>query len=402
MMSGSVTTVTGDIEEIGTMARFIRRVRIPLMVFVLIFAAVRRDNGQALIPPSASLDVQIPSPPTPVKTDGRWQLAYELHITNFRAVDVVLTQVDVFGDDVDGTPLARYADQELATRVARIGARADRSDARMIAAGTRAVVFVWLGLDTAAPLPRGLRHRISYDVTGQAERQIATVGAGVVDVRREPPIVLASPVRGGPWAALYDPSMTGGHRRALFAIDGKARIPARFAIDWVRLGDDGRAFRGNTSNLANFYGYGAEILAVADGVVESAVDQFSEPTVPITLDNEAGNYVAIQIGDRFAFYEHLRPGSIRVKVGDHVHSGDVIAQLGASGSVSSGPHLHFHISDGKSPLGAEGYPFVFSQFDVLGTFQSLEAFAEGRPWEVRGAIGRHRMEMPIQQAVVRF
>jgi murein DD-endopeptidase MepM/ murein hydrolase activator NlpD len=41
---------------------------------------------------------------------------------------------------------------------------------------------------------------------------------------------------------------------------------------------------------------------------------------------------------RFAFYAHLKPGSLRVKRGDRVREGEVLALLGNSGS-STGPHF---------------------------------------------------------------
>lgn len=105
-----------------------------------------------------------------------------------------------------------------------------------------------------------------------------------------------------------------------------------------------------------------------------------------------------------SFYEHLKPGSIRVKSGDRVRSGQVLALLGGSGSISSWPHLHFHVSDANSPLGAEGVPYVFRSFERLGAYESLETFARGRPWVVRssGQESTRRMEMPLQQTVLRF
>jgi hypothetical protein len=224
-------------------------------------------------------------------------------------------------------------------------------------------------------------------------------------VRRDPSVVLDAPLRGGPWVAAYDPAMTGGHRRALFAVAGKVRIPARFAIDWIRLGDDGQSVRGDRSILSNHYGYGAEVLAVADGVVTAVVANLPEPTIPVTPDNAAGNYVTTDLGGgRFASYEHVQPHSIAVKVGDHVRSGQVLARLGASGSVSSGPHLHFHVSDANSPLGAEGLPYVFKSFDVLGAFESIEALVSGKPWTQLPIerVRKLQLELPQHQTVLRF
>jgi murein DD-endopeptidase len=366
---------------------------------------VHQSGAQVVVPSAASLDVQVPAVPIPVKIAGQRHLAYEVHITNYRTVDVTLTKIDLIGGDRDGSLLASYEGDELVKGLARVGTRPDSSDKRTIGAGRRIVLFVWLDLANTTSVPDVIRHRISYRLTDMtAATDSATIEAGVTNVCHESPVVLAAPLRGSPWVALYDPSNMAGHRRALFAIDGRARIPARFAIDWVKLGDDGHAFHGDGSIPANHYAYGADVLAVADGVVAGAVGHFAEPTVPITLGNEAGNYIAIDIGGgRFAFYEHLQPGSVRVRVGDRVHSTQVLARVGASGSVFSGPHLHFHVSDANSPLGAEGLPFVFKSFDVLGRFESLTAFARGDSWMAsRGPRGSRQLEMPPEQAVVRF
>jgi murein DD-endopeptidase MepM/ murein hydrolase activator NlpD len=46
-----------------------------------------------------------------------------------------------------------------------------------------------------------------------------------------------------------------------------------------------------------------------------------------------------------ASYMHLQKGTIKVKVGDKVAMGDVLAKSGNTGE-STGPHLHFEIQRG--------------------------------------------------------
>jgi len=359
-----------------------------LVVALSAVVGLHPSAAQILTPPSASLDVQVPIAPMPVRIGGKPHLAYELHITNFRSTDLVLTGVDVLGARPDSAALASYHDDDLHSRLARAGARRDAPDTHVVPSGMRAVMFIWLALDEGAPIPDVLRHRVSFEVSTATGREAGAIDGGETAVRRETPIALDPPLRGGPWVAVYDPASVGGHRRAIFAVNGRARIPARFAIDFVKLSDD-------------THGYGADVLAIADATVVDAVDRFPEPTVAITLDNAAGNHVTLDLGaGRFAFYEHLRPGSIRVRVGQRVRSGEVLASLGASGSVSSGPHLHFHVGDTNSPLGSEGLPYAFKQFDVLGAFRSLEAFAKGEAWVPSAAT--RRLELPPQQSVVRF
>jgi hypothetical protein len=217
--------------------------------------------------------------------------------------------------------------------------------------------------------------------------------------------VLDPPLRGGPWIAAYDPAMNGGHRRALFTIEGKARIPARFAIDWIKVDGAGLLSYGDASSPRNWSGYGQDVLAVADAEVVAVVSDLPEPTTPIGIENAAGNYVTLSLGGgRFAAYEHLQTGSVRVRTGDRVRSGQVIALLGGSGSVSSGPHLHFHVSNANSPLGAEGVPWVFRRFERLGGYASIDGIRNGAPWTplLAGQSQAMTMTLPAPQTVLRF
>ncbi|HEY3569693.1 MAG TPA: M23 family metallopeptidase [Thermoanaerobaculia bacterium] len=55
---------------------------------------------------------------------------------------------------------------------------------------------------------------------------------------------------------------------------------------------------------------------------------------------------------------HLKQGSVRVKAGDTVKRGQVIAQLGQTGNTTE-PHLHFQLTDGPDPLYSRGVPILF-------------------------------------------
>jgi murein DD-endopeptidase MepM/ murein hydrolase activator NlpD len=129
------------------------------------------------------------------------------------------------------------------------------------------------------------------------------------------------------------------------------------------------------------------------------------PPAPVPLERASGNYVALDLGDgRFAFYEHLRQGSIVARAGERVRRGQTIGQLGSSGSTSIGPHLHFHVADANAALAAEGLPFVIRRFEHLGAYSSLDAFRPGASWTPAppGRAGVRRMEHPASVAVVRF
>ena len=152
------------------------------------------------------------------------------------------------------------------------------------------------------------------------------------------------------------------------------------------------------------------MLAVADGVVVLAADDMPDnigesSAAAHRLENESGNFVALDLGrGRFAFYEHLQHGSVTVRPGERVRRGQVLGRLGNSGSSSIGPHLHFHVADAPATLAAEGIPFAFRAFEVLGGFSSIDALVSGERWVAapEGDAGERRAERPAPNAVVRF
>jgi hypothetical protein len=378
--------------------------RLTALAAALLAVAEPSGLAQRQVPPDAALDVRIPAPPVPVRIGGATHLVYELHLTNFAPDDVELTSIDIEGSADGSAPLARYEGTSLASHLGPVGRRTEGADTRLVRGGARVVFFAWLSLDQARESPETLHHLIAVRAINPAKGESGLV-RHAVEVRRDVPVALGPPLRGGPWVGVYDPSLHNGHRRVIFAIGGRARIPSRFAIDWIKLDESGRMWRDDASVFTNWYGYDAEVLAVSDGVVAAVSDGMAEqlPKSAINLGNEAGNFVALDVGgSRYVFYEHLKPGSIGVKRGDKVRARQAIARLGGSGSVSSGPHLHFHVSDAPSPLGAEGIPFVFQAFTQLGGYSSLGALSKG-PWTARdGGPTARSLEMPLPQTVVRF
>ena len=68
---------------------------------------------------------------------------------------------------------------------------------------------------------------------------------------------------------------------------------------------------------------------------------------------------------------HLERGSVRVTLHQHIRRGETLGLLGNSGQ-STAPHLHFQVTDGNSPLSAEGVPYVLMHFDHVGYAADFE------------------------------
>lgn len=100
--------------------------------------------------------------------------------------------------------------------------------------------------------------------------------------------------------------------------------------------------------------------ASATGTPVQAVNKgrvvFAGPSMIKRKDGEPGGggyIVRIRFKKRAkwftASYMHLQKGTIRVRVGDRVTMGQILAKSGNTGE-STGPHLHFEIQRGKKYL----------------------------------------------------
>ena len=141
----------------------------------------------------------------------------------------------------------------------------------------------------------------------------------------------------------------------------------RYAIDYLQLRPDGGAVHGRPNKPESYPYFGTDILAVAEGPVVAALDGLPEQ-IPrkspagLPLEQYGGNHIVQDIGDgNYAFYAHLKTGSLKVKEGDRLTTGQVIAGLGNTGN-SDAPHLHFHVMSTPDPLRSDGLPFVFKSF----------------------------------------
>jgi murein DD-endopeptidase MepM/ murein hydrolase activator NlpD len=187
----------------------------------------------------------------------------------------------------------------------------------------------------------------------------------------------------GTWYVGAAPSLNSPHRWA---------ANEEFGYDFVALGGDGQTHKGDGSHLGDYYAYGRDVLAAADGVVvETGADgteandrlrqpgesepDFEQRTVAeqnklLAQSYKAplGNYVVIRhAGGEFSHYGHLKQGSVRVKAGDPVTRGQTIGQLGQTGNTTE-PHLHFQLTDGPDPMYSRGVPITFRNVeDLLGS-----------------------------------
>ena len=354
------------------------------------------------------VDILASGAPRPVMADGRLRLLYELRVTNFavestgfRSLELKRLQVTA-----DGRLLAAFDGAALAALIMSIGPPEGPAVPREVLAPGRGVLIVLdLVLPPGAPAPRWLGHRLT--VAEPAGGETLTVPGPDVAVVPEPPPVIGPPLKGSGWVAAFGLSHPH-HRRALSTTGGRVWFASRFAIDWVKLGPDGRMFQGDPAQNAGYYGFGAQAVAVADGLVVEARDQAPDnlgnqrSPRPLDLDSTAGNAVLLRLGPgRYVAYDHLKQGSVRVRVGERVRAGQVLAQVGNSGGTVA-PHMHFHLMDGPVHNGAQGIPYELGAFTDLGPAPPVPALLAGEAWRPTSAPIVRRREFPLDGAVVAF
>jgi murein DD-endopeptidase len=376
-----------------------RRLACCLMVCASLMPAARAAD-----PVRQSFDVSVPAALRATPVEGVREMVYELHLTNFANEALTVRGIRVM-DARANRPLLSLDGAALAERFAIAAADRGAAQGTTIDRGQRGIAYIELQL-APGDAPRALVHEVEYAVQG---------GSATFRVQGEPvavdafqPAALGAPLAGGPWAAIHHPLWQRGHRRVTYTVNGRVRIPGRFAVDFVKLDAAGKTTRGDPDRPADAEGYAAPVLAVADAVVVAVRDNVSESASIAgnprnAIGDATGNYIAIRLADgRFAFYEHLKPGSIKVQLGDTVRRGQVIGALGFTGDTT-GPHLHFHVADANSPLGAEGLPFTFARFTLLGRYPDLSALGS-RMWQPRqdGQTGLRTGEWPAPNVVIQF
>ena len=308
-------------------------------------------------------------PLIPVIGDGTAHLAYEYYLTNFGKKPARLVSLRVRG--IGGAKFATTVEGNALKASFTPAAPPSRQPAYdpVLAPGTSGVLFVFLNF-AGRGTPRQLENSLVVEADGDP-KNAQRIPLDKLTIRKTGAALIDEPFTGDRWLAANGPSNASIHRRAVIVLNGKPRVPERYAIDFIKLGDDGKSYLGDESRNSSYHAYGVPILAVADGKIVSLKDglpenvpQAKQMAVTMNLVNIAGNHLVEDIGGgQYVGYAHLIPGTITAKLGEQVHRGQVLGRLGNSGN-STEPHLHIQVCNGPSFLICEGVPMEFKRMSL--------------------------------------
>ncbi|MFI8290222.1 M23 family metallopeptidase [Streptomyces sp. NPDC085614] len=386
-------------------------------------------TGAATPAPGAQftpLTAAVMTRPAPfVATDGKTHLSYELLTTSAlsSSTPVRLDRVSV-RDARTHRVVGSLSGQALAEAANPVGDPLPGADGYTPAppAPTPTVIkgsqqwIIWLDLilDRGQPVPKALEHHLSGAVLPPSGPSAFEETVQTTRTDRTRPLNLGPPVRPGTWYSSESCCGNTHHRRGLAPINGRFDVPQRFAIDWYRVGERGQTWEGDPAQLTSYLSYRQPVVASAGGRVVEVQDGIPDNPPPVTpptppIEDTVGNHVTLEVAPgRYLLYAHLTPGSLKVREGDRVESGQVLGLIGNSGN-STTPHLHFQVTTTAEFFPTDSPPFTFRKFRVVGQ-------VEPRIWDDNVGLqptgvlpitrspyeGPHRARYPLDREVLEF
>ena len=149
----------------------------------------------------------------------------------------------------------------------------------------------------------------------------------------------------------------------------------KYAWDFVVTDEKDKEHSDDGKEISNYYCFNLPVSAPIEGEVVKVVDGIPDNKIgEVNLKKNWGNTIILKHEyGLFCALSHLEAGSIKIKEGDKVKKGEIIAKCGSSGR-SPVPHLHFQYQV-TDKLGDKTLKFPFAHyFEKKNGELNLKAF----------------------------
>lgn len=212
--------------------------------------------------------------------------------------------------------------------------------------------------------------KLNLDREGKIDGLLVTEPPPAEPAVAKSTLAMALPFK-GQWSVFWG----GDHEEVNYHVKAASQ---RRATDVLVVDAAGKSHKGDGKKNEDYYAYGKDILAVADGTVLQAVDGILD-NVPGAMSPlmAIGNSVVIEHVEGtgasatkvYSVYAHLKTGTVKVKNGAKVKKGTLLGLCGNSGNTTE-PHLHFQLQDGPLVDHAWGIEPIFANVSVTRAGQT--------------------------------
>lgn len=163
----------------------------------------------------------------------------------------------------------------------------------------------------------------------------------------------------------------------------------QYAWDFVVTDETRKTFRPPGENVSDFYCYNLPVLSPGAGYVINIIDEVDDnPIGGVDIAHNWGNTIVIKHSEYlYSKISHIKKNSFRVKAGDYVKKGEVLANCGNSGR-SPEPHIHFQLQAAPF-VGAKTLKYPLSYYIIKENFSSAGS----------GQYSFHSFDYPLENQV---
>ncbi|MDQ7816407.1 MAG: M23 family metallopeptidase [Melioribacteraceae bacterium] len=339
---------------------------------VLLFLTLSCSEKSDLVAPveESSITMDVTFAPIEVKsTNGKVNLVYSVEVSNFDKEGYKIKDFQAY--NVSGNSMICSIIDTGKYLLIHKPLQESLSDAFYYYAGMYYATYrfsIGLVLDPSQ-VPQKIKHRLVLIKDGKEK----IIEGTETSVLKGPIAIMSAPLKGERFVSANTTTFLNNHHPTYqLTYKEKTTVPERFCVDWNKIDETGSPFHGDQSVCENWYVYGQNVYAVADGIVVSVKDGMPDQSPVGTISNDLnlfnsdGNSVVIYIPGGYCIYGHFKPNSIVVKTGQNISKGDLIGQIGNSGN-SGAPHLHFGLHTDFPYYISEGLPYYIDSLEKIGS-----------------------------------